>query len=466
MGELSRYHPLERTTRSTTNFLLTLSFSHSQCTTGIFVHHDIVRGTSEQRHKKYQIPPVKSHLPRGENVSYATAEVLRQAEESKVEKGGWVGGDAWFGSIESCVELNRRLGLYSTFIVKQNVNYFPMQILHDILIARHGSRPAGHWVVMQANISGVDLFVMAYAWSQKGVAYFVSSCGTTVQHEKAYLSRFEDEYGNVQEKALPRPTIAHFLYEFLPLIDEHNKTRQSALALEKSWLTKNPWVRLITTFLGMSVVDMQRWDRNKRYRYNLSNGVSDIDDVVVTFVDVDDFDIRTMANLISRPLTSGKFRYRTTEQPSARTSSSTVNDRIQLVRICDEFGSETYRPRKEGGRVRVRQMGCHICKQYQHKAKNTQWKCIDCNMPLCQKDRSSGTTNVRECDCYEEHKRSDDREIGCFPNMNRTAWVLPASHHKYMLSRAQKEARNGKRNAQVRQISHLINALEWLRGGE
>ena len=273
VGELSRYHPLERTTRSTTNFLLTLSFSHSQCTTGIFVHHDIVRGTSEQRHKKYQIPPVKSHLPRGENVSYATAEVLRQAEESKVEKGGWVGGDAWFGSIESCVELNRRLGLYSTFIVKQNVNYFPMQILHDILIARHGSRPAGHWVVMQANISGVDLFVMAYAWSQKGVAYFVSSCGTTVQHEKAYLSRFEDEYGNVQEKALPRPTIAHFLYEFLPLIDEHNKTRQSALALEKSWLTKNPWVRLITTFLGMSVVDMQRWDRNKRYRYNLSNGI-------------------------------------------------------------------------------------------------------------------------------------------------------------------------------------------------
>ena len=62
-----------------------------------------------------------------------------------------------------------------------------------------------------------------------------------------------------------------------------------------------------------------------------------------------------------------------------------MNDRIQLVRICDEFGSETYRPRKEGGRVRVRQMGCHICKQYQLKAKNTQWKCIDCNMPCARR---------------------------------------------------------------------------------
>ena len=341
-----------------------------------------------------------------------------------------------------------------------------MQILHDILIARHGSRPAGHWVVMQTNISGVDLFVMAYAWSQKGVAYFVSSCGTTVQHEKAYISRFEDEYGNVQEKELPRPTIAHFLYEFLPLIDEHNKTRQSALALEKVWLTKNCWTRLMTTFLGMSVVDLQRWDRHKRYCYDSSTNKTyddDDDDGLV-----DDFDIKTMANLIARPLSSPDgFKYRTTEQPSARTSSSTVNDRIQLVRICDEFGSITYGPSKQGGRVRVRQMGCHICKQYTYKETKTQWKCGDCSMPLCQKDRSSGATNVRECDCYEEHKRSDDREIGCFPNMNRTAWVLPASHHKYMLSRAQKEARNGKRNAQVRQISpDKLSRVAAAAGGE
>ena len=109
-------------------------------------------------------------VPR-EDISYHTAEVLRQAENANVVEGRWVGGDAWFGSIESCVELMRVLKLHSTFIIKQNLNYYPMRVLHSILCAQHGSRPAGHWVVMQAVIGGVDLYVMAYAWSLKGVAY-------------------------------------------------------------------------------------------------------------------------------------------------------------------------------------------------------------------------------------------------------------------------------------------------------
>ena len=43
-------------------------------------------------------------------------------------------------------------GIHSTFIVKQNLNYCPKQVLYSILLARHKTRPAGHWVVMKANI--------------------------------------------------------------------------------------------------------------------------------------------------------------------------------------------------------------------------------------------------------------------------------------------------------------------------
>ena len=111
---------------------------------------------------------------------------------------------------------------------------------------------------MQTTIAGMELIAMAYAWSQKGVAYMISSCGTTVMHEHPYLSRYEDDFGNAQEKELPWPTVAHMLYEFLPLMDEHNKARQNALALEKCWLTKNCWVRLLTAFLGMAVIDLLR----------------------------------------------------------------------------------------------------------------------------------------------------------------------------------------------------------------
>ena len=49
----------------------------------------------------------------------------------------------------------------------------------------------------------------------------ISSCGKTVMHEEPSLSPYKGNFGNIQEKELPHPTIAHMLYEFLLLI-EHN----------------------------------------------------------------------------------------------------------------------------------------------------------------------------------------------------------------------------------------------------
>ena len=148
--------------------------------------------------------------------------------------------------------------------MKQHIQYFPKQVLHKILMTRYPRYPAGHHVVMKATISGVDLFVLAYAYSNQGVTTMVSSSGTTIRHEKDYRSNIVDDYGNVTFKEIPRPCVAHFLYELLPLIDNHNKDRQSLLALEDCWPTKNPWFRLTTTLVGMSIVDLHRWDRNRR----------------------------------------------------------------------------------------------------------------------------------------------------------------------------------------------------------
>ena len=74
-----------------------------------------------------------------------------------------MGGDAWFGSVNAAVELKCRLGVNSTFIVKQNKNYCPIDVIKSILVACYPTHPAGHWVVMKATISGVELFLMAYA---------------------------------------------------------------------------------------------------------------------------------------------------------------------------------------------------------------------------------------------------------------------------------------------------------------
>ena len=86
-----------------------------------------------------------------------TAEVLRQIEGAGLGDGGWVGGDAWFGSIMTCVELKHRFNVYSSFIVKGHTLMFPMVALHTVLQARHGSRPAGHWVAMKATITDVEV---------------------------------------------------------------------------------------------------------------------------------------------------------------------------------------------------------------------------------------------------------------------------------------------------------------------
>ncbi len=129
----------------------------------------------------------------------------------------------------------------------------------------------------------------------------------TVKPEQSYISQFEDEFGNVQEKELPCPEQAHMLYGFLPLIDEHNKACQNSLALEKCWMTKSCWNQIITTLLGMAVVNFQHGDRNKRHGYMMKPVAGFADDNNDGIVD--DFDIKIMANLIGRPLTDGRFKY-------------------------------------------------------------------------------------------------------------------------------------------------------------
>jgi hypothetical protein len=63
---------------------------------------------------------------------------------------------------------------------------------------------AGHWVSMTIQIGGVKLLDMAYTWHQKGVSYFLSTCGSTHPSSVMYERNFEDDFGNISSKLLPR----------------------------------------------------------------------------------------------------------------------------------------------------------------------------------------------------------------------------------------------------------------------
>jgi hypothetical protein len=202
-----------------------------ECITGILVFQDIVEGAESQHRKEFHGDD--SSMPNGCKILTHTAEVMRQVKGAKVVEGGWVGGDAWFGSVITAVEVMKKFKVHSTWIVKGNTAFYPMKVLHRLLLGRHGARPAGHWTTMTTTISDVNLIVMAYAWSQRGVSYFVSTCGSTEVSKEPYYTKFEDEFGGVSAKEIKRPKLAEFLYQFLPLIDEHNKQRQALLALER-----------------------------------------------------------------------------------------------------------------------------------------------------------------------------------------------------------------------------------------
>jgi hypothetical protein len=331
-----------------------------------------------------------------------TAEVLRQVEGAGVIEGGWVGGDAWFGSVMTCVEVKKRFGVYSTFIVKGNDKFFPVGVLHSVLTARHGTRPAGHWVTMTATISDVQVIALAYAWSQKGVSYFVSTCGSTEPSDVKYQSKFEDEWGNTNVREINRPNLAHFFYQYSPLIDEHNKQRQSLLSLEKRWLTKDPWFRLLTTLVGMATVDMHRLYRH--YMINVQQALhKTVDSIgIVKFTDLICGGLRRWQYMLNRRSPLG------------------VSD-VKLSRILDENNRKdrppTQKQQEQGKKVgNAITATCFICRRYVINGtsfqQTTSWWCFNCHMPLCNVPRN-GDGTFRELTCLEEHLSSNDPTIGC-----------------------------------------------------
>jgi hypothetical protein len=140
--------------------------------------------------------------------------------------------------------------------------------LHTVLKGRLGTNAAGYWVSMTSRSGSVKLLTLAYDWSQNGVSYLLLTCGSTHQSSVIYESSFEDEFGNIISKFLPIPQISHFLYKYAPLIDEHNKQRQSVLGLEWKWPNWCCWTHIVVTLTGMCIVDMHHLYRIEKRLQN------------------------------------------------------------------------------------------------------------------------------------------------------------------------------------------------------
>jgi hypothetical protein len=112
----------------------------------------------------------------------------------------------------------------------------------------------------------------------------------------------------------------------------------------------------VTTLIGISVVDLHRWDRNQRSGGSAFNWMN-ADDERPQFLQV-----RSMANLIGRGLRKPEMRYYSQNNPRQEIQQRRfIGGQLQmLLRITNAFG-ETARPNngKHSGRGYV--MTCFIC---------------------------------------------------------------------------------------------------------
>jgi hypothetical protein len=72
-------------------------------------------------------------MPNRAEIGASAAEFIHQVEGANVVPGGWVCGEAWFGSIVTVVEVEKRRNVKSTWIINSNHSFYPMEALYVIM---------------------------------------------------------------------------------------------------------------------------------------------------------------------------------------------------------------------------------------------------------------------------------------------------------------------------------------------
>ena len=119
--------------------------------------------------------------------------------------------------------------------------------------------PCGTWITLEVHAENEDcnLVAIGYKYNKKTVLQFVTTRGAgTTEAGRPYEARFPDKFGNVCTRHVLRPHVIALYFKYSNCVDVHNQARQFDLALEKKWLTMNPYFRLYTTMLGMIVTNV------------------------------------------------------------------------------------------------------------------------------------------------------------------------------------------------------------------
>lgn len=157
---------------------------------------------------------------------------------SSVKVAEWMAdrGHAWVGPVKNAHQL------YPRFELEQLMKDWPSG--SELVLECH--TPAGH-----------KLLAIGYKYNSRKVLTFLATKNSGSTRPGApYIARFADAHGNVNQRAVTRPSILSNYFGRSNVIDKHNQVRQFELALEKYWVTRSGWFRIATTVIGITVTDM------------------------------------------------------------------------------------------------------------------------------------------------------------------------------------------------------------------
>ena len=172
-------------------------------------------------------------------------------------------GDGWFSSVKTA-EAMQACGLNFVGIVKNATAGFPKQWIQEHAFGLNSKRGD---VVSLHSVDEHGRRLIAHAWNEPGKAsanvnkrmkMFISTFGTSLPEAPwKRLRKICNDAGQIQGVFMdvPQSNIVKCYFEAANSIDIHNHYRQYLLRLEEIWQTKDWWVRIFQTVLGMIVVN-------------------------------------------------------------------------------------------------------------------------------------------------------------------------------------------------------------------
>jgi Transposase IS4 len=200
--------------------------------------------------------------------------------------------DSYFASVSAAIRL-KSMGLRFIGAMKTATREYPMHYLASHPLP--GGKGSRKGLLTTDEDTGTQL--LAFVWVDRDRRYFISTAssleeGTSILRRRwTQLNKEANAEPELMDKHIPQPKAAETYYSACGRIDQHNRTRQDTLQLERKMQTNNWDKRVNTTLFAMIVVDSYLLAKGCSGSVKLTNSVYFIEQLAQELID-NDYDKR------------------------------------------------------------------------------------------------------------------------------------------------------------------------------